>query len=815
MLISHEWLKALVPHALGAQEVHDLLSRHVATVDRMERLRDDLKDVVVGRVVEAARHPNSEKLWVTKVDDGSGTLLDVVCGAPVVTVGTLYPFARAGTTLPGGIKLEKRKIRGETSNGMLCSAKELGLGEDHAGIMALDIGAVPGTPFLEAVSVGDVRYDVDVLPNRPDLLSHEGMAREVSALTGVPMRVPPELEYAPKVPGGATASGATEASSGGVTVRIEDLEGCPQYLGIVIRGVTIGPSPDWLVRRLDAIGLRPISNVVDATNYMLHGYGQPMHAFDLAHIRGNTIVVRRAGQGEKLVTLDGVERTLDESMCLISDTERGIAVGGVMGGQDSEVGLETKDIFLEVAWFNPQRLRVTRRALGLSTDASYRFERGVNPAAAARTLELAASLIMKVAGGQVDGVPIAVGAAAVRSDEVVLRPKRVERLLGDGVSAEEMTRLLVSVGFGVRTGSDGHLHVTPPAWRGDVTRDADLLEEIARLRGYDRLSDDLSPFRPGTVPDHHLHVVGRRVRDVLVGEGLAEVRPLPFVKGSDETHERVANPLAEDEPHLRRNVLETLARRAEYNLSRMQGDIRIFEIGSAFTPRADALPLEAVRVGALIMGRRRPPHFTEPEPPAFDAWDAKALASRIGEAAFPGEVVSLDPAEDGRSWVVHVGAGRRRVGQVGPVALDRPPWASQAFGVEVTLDPMPNGVLAAQGAHAHESRMEPRPRAVVRYHALPTTPAAEIDLALLVPDGTTAADVERVIRSSGGDILERVELFDEYRGEGVPAGTRSLAWRLTFRDPVRTLRDKEIEGRRQKVLKSLEGELGVGLRVTN
>lgn len=814
MLISHEWLKAIVPHALTAEAVRDLLSRHVATVDRMERLRDDLRDVVIGRVVEAARHPNSERLWVTKVDDGSGTLLDVVCGAPVVTVGTLYPFARAGTTLPGGITLEKRKIRGEVSNGMLCSAKELGLGEDHSGIMALDIEAAPGTPFLEAVAVGDVCFDIDVLPNRPDLLSHEGIAREVSALTGVAMQVPPELEYAPTLPDPTPACGATEAASGGVTVRIEDLEGCPQYMGVVIRGVTIGPSPDWLVRRLDAIGLRAISNVVDATNYILHGYGQPMHAFDLARIAGNTIVVRRGGQGETMVTLDGEARALDESMCVIADTDRALAVGGVMGGQHSEVRPETTDLFLEVAWFEPRRLRATRRALGLSTDASYRFERGVNPAAAGRTLALAASLIMKVAGGLVDGVPILVGGAEVRNDEVVLKPKRVERLLGDGVSAEEMTRLLSSVGFGVRAASDGNLHVTPPSWRGDVSRDADLVEEIARLRGYDVLSDAVSPFRPGTVPDHHLYVVGRRVRDVLVGEGLAEVRPLPFVNGTDETHERVANPLAEDEPHLRRNVLETLARRAEHNLSRMVGDIRLFEIGSAFTPRADALPLEAVRVGALIMGRRRPPHFTEPDPPPFDAWDAKALAARIGEAAFPGEAVVLEASDDGRSWVVLVGTGRRRVGQVGPVALDRPPWAHEAFGVELTLDPMPNGSVAAPGAHAHASRVEPRPRAVVRYRALPTTPAAEFDLALLIPDGTTVAMVEEVLRRSGGDILERVELFDEYRGPGVPAGVRSLAWRLTFRDPVRTLRDKEIEGRRQKVLKSLESELGVRPRAT-
>ncbi|CAG0962568.1 partial phenylalanyl-tRNA synthetase beta chain, partial [Gammaproteobacteria bacterium] len=280
MLISHDWLRALVPHRRSPEEVRDLISAHVATVDRMERLRGDLRDVVVGRVVQAGRHPNADTLWVTKVDDGSGTLLDVVCGAPVVTVGTLYPFARAGTVLPGGVRLEKRKIRGETSNGMLCSARELGLGADHSGIMALEIDVPPGTSFLEAVDVADVQFDVDVLPNRPDLLSHAGLARELSALTSVAVAIPPELTDLRDIPLQMPVVGAREATSGGITVRVEDLDGCPHYMGVVIRGVTVGPSPDWLVRRLESVGVRSISNVVDATNYMLHGYGQPMHAFD-------------------------------------------------------------------------------------------------------------------------------------------------------------------------------------------------------------------------------------------------------------------------------------------------------------------------------------------------------------------------------------------------------------------------------------------------------------------------------------------------------------------------------------------------------
>jgi phenylalanyl-tRNA synthetase beta chain len=814
MLISHEWLRAIVPHGRSVEELRDLLSAHVATVDRTERLRQDLAGVVIGKVVQAGRHPNADTLWVTKVDDGSGELLDVVCGAPVVTVGTLYPFARAGTELPGGIKLEKRKIRGETSNGMLCSARELGLGADHSGIMALDIDVAPGTPFLEAVDVADVRFDVDVLPNRPDLLSHFGIAREVAALTNTSAALPDELRDLPGLPLPAPVRGEREATNGAVTIRLEDAEGCPLYMGVVIRGVSVGPSPDWLVRRLEAIGLRSISNVVDATNYMLHGYGQPMHAFDLNRLAERTIIVRRARAGEKLVTLDGVQRALDERMTMIADAEVAVAVGGVMGGHDSEVTDSTTDLLLEVANFDPSRIRVTRRALGLSTDASYRFERGVDGMAVVPLLELAAGLMVKIAGGEVEGAPVFVGREPTRQAPVDLRPARAEQLLGDGVPADEMSRLLGSVGFSVQAGQDGRLKVTPPTWRRDVWRDADLVEEIARLRGYDVLSDVVSPFRPGTVPDHHVHVTARRVRDALVAEGLYEIRPMPFVRGEDETHVRVTNPLAEDEPHLRRSLLETLTKRAEYNLTRMQGDVRLFEIGSTFTPRPEGLPLEAIRVGAVVMGRRRPPHFTEPDPPVFDAWDIKALAARIAELAFPAEAAMLEPADDGRSWVILVGQARRRVGRAGPVALDRPAWAAEAYGVELTLDPMPNGFVAPRGAHAHDVKPEPRPRASVTYRPLPTTPAAEVDVALLGPEGTAAAAVERVLRSSGGELLERVELFDEYRGEGLPEGVRSLAWRLTFRDPVRTLRDKEIEGRRQKILRSLESELGVRPRIT-
>jgi phenylalanyl-tRNA synthetase beta chain len=809
---SHAWLRAFVPHGLSVAETRDLITAHVATVDAMTRLREELAPVVVARVVEVVRHPNSERLWLTKVDDGRGTLVEVVCGAPNVEAGTLYPFARTGTELPGGLRIEERRIRGVTSNGMLCSARELALGEDQDGIMPLDVDVPPGTPLLDALPLSDVCYEVDVLPNRPDLLSHLGMARELAALTGVPLQLP--LRGLPHR--GAAMSAPSEARIAGVRVAIEDLDGCPRYMGVVLRGVRVGPSPEWLVRQLAAVGIRSISNVVDVTNYVLHGFGQPMHAFDLQRLAGPAVIVRKAHPGETLMTLDGAQRALTPDMTVIADAGRAIAVAGVMGGKDSEVSDATTDIFLEVAFFTPAHVRRTRRALGLSTDASYRFERGIDPAVTPMALDLAVGMLLELTGGRVDGEAVDVGAQPAAPSPVSARPARISALLGDEVTAAEFERLLASVGFTLRREDADRLSVSPPTWRPDVKRECDLAEEIARLRGYDRLPDTLRAGLPSSVPDAPLFLRRQRVRDRLVALGWFETVPLPFIAGDDATHVRVANPLSDAEPHLRGAILETLARRAEYNLSRLQRDVRLFEVGSVFAPVAgQAIPHEAMHVGLVGLGMRQPPHFTAPEPGRIDEWDMKFLAVEIATAAFPGGVVHLtESSTDGRLWDVHLDGRERPIGHVSRLTLDKPVWAAEAFGIEIDLGDIANAVLAAPGEHARgRTPNEPAP-APLRVRPLPTTPPAEFDLAVVVPHDMAAAQVERVIARSGGDLLERLELFDMYQGSGIPEGHRSLAWRLTFRDPNRTLRDKEIEGRRQRIIRTLESELGVKPRLS-
>jgi len=812
MNVSYEWLRAFVPFDQTPAALRDLITGHIATVDEIVALRDDLAAIVVARVIEEAPHPDSDHLHVTKVDAGTGTLLDVVCGAPNVTAGKVYPFAMTGTVLPGGLKIQKRKIRGAISDGMLCSARELGLGEEQDGIMELDVDVPPGTPFLKALPIGDVKLVVDVGANRPDLLSHLGLAREIAAITRKPMALPYIAHVLAPVPRPATGGQSGRAAS--VNVRIDDEGLVRRFMGVVIRGVKIGPSPEWLVRRLESVGSRSINNVVDASNYVLHELGQPTHAFDLAKLAGESVIVRRAKPGERITTLDGVERTLRDTMVVIADAERAQAIAGIMGGRDSEVTDATTDIFLEVANFEPKRIRSARRELGLTTDASYRFERGVDVNLGPRALERVVQLILMMAGGSTSGSPVDLAHDPPQQRSIALRPSRVAHLLGETVEESAIVSHLESVGFAVKP-SRGKLNVIVPTWRPDVTGEVDLIEEVARLRGYDSFSVELRPARPGNVGDDANWIKSKQIRELLVGAGLLEVRPMPFVVGG-EGFVRLTNPLSENEAYLRREILDSLARRAEYNLSRMNSDIRIFEIGSVFAPSKDETPSEELRVAALVMGRRSPPHFSDPKSPDFDAWiaydhwDAKALAEELAALAYPGAAIELATATDDLWTVVVDGAPR---GVVRRLALDAPVWAAPAFGVELTLAALDARPVAPAGENAHRPFSRPAV-SVTRYTPLPTTPASEFDLALLVPDSVRGADVEAVMRRVSGKLLENVRLFDRYVGQGVEAGHRSLAWRLTFRHAERTLRDREIDARRSDILRALADELNVRQRTS-
>ncbi len=785
MNASLNWIAALLGQTLDPQEAARRLTLAGATVDAVEPIHRQLGDVVVGLVERVETHPDADRLSLCRVVAG-GEAVEVVCGAPNVRAGAKYPYAPAGATLPGGFTLERRKIRGVVSNGMLCSAKELGLGTDQAGVMEVLTDAAPGTPFLDVMPLADTRFLVDVTPNRPDLLSQRGIARELAATYGLTVRLPP-------FPGAAAARAprraGAEGTVAGVHVRIEDSAGCPRYIAAVIRGVKVGPSPAWLEARLRAVGARPINNVVDATNYVLHEINQPMHAFDLATLRGGALVIRRARAGERLVTLDGEDRALTTDMTMICDGEGPIAVAGVMGGADTEVSEHTTDVLLECAFFDPAQVRAARTALKMSTDASYRFERGTDQLALAQSVRRAVELILAVAGGQEPEAAIDLWPTPQAPRTVFLRPARVGHLLGIDVPRAEIERLLATVGF-TTAPKDERLAVQVPGWRPDVTREVDLIEEVARLRGYDTFPTELRPFRPTAVPSAPSEATAARARRLLTGLGIHEARTLPLGAPGGPEAPVILNPLSSEEGHLRTGLLPGLVRSVEYNWSLRQRDVRLFEIGRVFRAcGTDQAPEETIRVAAVLTGARTPPHWSDAgRAPDLDLWDAKAMFEEAVRAVGP-VGAHLEAAKDG--WVLRDPAGAVR-GRAGALDADRPPWAAGVVGFEIDLDDAP--------------------RAAVRHRGRPTTPTAERDVALVLPAGVRAADVERVMAAAGDTRLESLQVFDEYRGEGL-AG-RSVAWRLVFRDPERTLRDADVDRAVETILVALRSELGVERRET-
>lgn len=791
MNISRRWLEAFLRRPLDSADVARRLAALGAAVDAIEPIHPGLEQVVVALVREARRHPNADRLHLCDVDDGSGTLQHVVCGAPNVATGKKYPFARVGSTLPGGLKLERRKIRGEVSEGMLCSARELGLGQEHDGIMELTTDAAPGTPFLEVMPVADERLVVDVTPNRPDLLGHKGVARELAFSYGATFRLP-------AVPGSAgaamptpTRAGAT-ATTGGVRVAIEDAAGCPRFLAAVLRGVRVGASPEWLRSRVEAIGMRSINNVVDATNCVMFELNQPMHAYDVARLSGPAVIARRATPGELLTTLDGAERTLSGAMTVIADAASAIGVAGVMGGAHSEVTADTTDLFLECAWFEPRGIRTTRRALGLSSEASYRFERGVDLWNGPEVLRRAVEIIQATAGGELDGGPVDLFPQVTHPPRIFLRPARVAQVLGVEVPWDAIERYLVAIGAtAVSKPEDGRIAVDVPGWRPDLVAEIDLIEEVARLHGFDSFPTELRPFRVGELPSAVSEGIDASIRRGLVAEGLFEVQTLPLGPEDGPDSVRLLNPLSAEEAFLRTRLLPGLIRRVEGNWAVHTRDVRLFELGTVFLRgEAGGPPREERRVAGIVTGSREPAHWSTAGKPAdVDLWDVRSLIEAGLALAQPGATLQVEGGE----WVARAPDGRK-VGRAGSLASDSPPWAGALFGFEVQVDPTP--------------------RATPAFQSLPVNPAVTRDLALLVPDGLPADTLRGAITKAAGRLIEVVEVLDEYRGAGLPAGHRGLAFRLRYRAPDRTLRDQEVDASVARVLTALREQHGIELRAS-
>jgi phenylalanyl-tRNA synthetase beta chain len=793
MNVSLRWLEAFLRRPLDADDVVRRLAMLGAPVDAVEPLHAGLGDIVVALVEEVRPHPNADRLCVCLVNDGSPVPRNVVCGAPNVRAGRKYPFAPVGATVPHGkggapMTMARAKLRGEVSEGMLCSARDLALGQEHDGLLELDTDAAPGTRLLDAVPLGDHRLVIDVTPNRPDLLGHKGVARELAAAYGVPFRLPaiPSERTVDVLPSRrVTVAGEV----GGVEVQIEDTEGCGRFHAAVVRGVRVGPSPVWLRERLEAVGERSINNVVDATNYVMLELNQPMHAYDLRRLRGARLVVRRAAPGERLATLDGADRALDGDTIAIADGEGAIGIAGIMGGASSEIGPETEDVFLEAAYWDPGRIRRARRALGLSTGASYRFERGVDRWAGADAMRRCIEVIVATAGGELAEAPLDLWPQPTNPVRIFLRPARVAQVLGVELAVPLLERYLIAIGATVLSKpDDARIAVDVPGWRPDLLREIDLVEEIARLHGYDNFPADLRRFRLGTLADAPVEEVAAAVRRGLVAEGLFEVSSLPLGPGGDNGGVRLLNPLSATDSYLRGRLLPGLVRLVEGNWANHVADVRLFEIGTVFEAAgAGERPREERRVAGVLTGRRAPAHWSDARPEPFDLWDVKGCFEAAVALANPHAQIQVQ----GSAWIARDPEGKV-VGEAAMLAADAPPWAAPLYGFEVALDPSPRGAP--------------------RFVGVPSTPSSERVLALVMPVGVAVAEVEALLRRVGGSILEQVGIESDYRGPGVPDGSRSVAFRLAFRAPDRTLRDADVDAIEARMLAALADDLGIGRR---
>ncbi len=802
MRIAYSWLKEYINLELSPGELAERLTHAGVEVETVERFREAPQGVVVGEIITVEPHPHNSRLSVTGVDPGSGRPLQIVCGAPNIAAGQKVPLALPGAMLPGRGGIEAAQLYGVTSEGMLCSGEELGLELGPAGgILILDPFAKTGTALGEALELEDWILILDLTPNRADCLGLLGLAYEVAALTGAAVRhpsaVPPEAE---------------DSASDTLRVVLKEPSLCSRYTARVIEDVAVGASPLWMQLRLLKSGLRPISNVVDITNYVMWEYGQPLHAFDYNLTRGGEIIVRRGRPGERLVTLDGVERLLDEEVLVIADTAGPVALGGVMGGESTEINPSTRAVLLEAALFNSVSVRRTARRYTIPSEASQRFERGVNSDWVAEASGRAALLMCELAGGKVlqgllDSYPV-----PRQPRRVTVRPHRVNEILGMKISASRVNDILERLGFAVEAVGRS-LEVTVPARRNDIFIEEDLVEEVARLHGYEKI--------PATLPRGELlecredlpERMQSLARETLAACGFNEIITYSFISPAvlrsfrfPEEDQRllaipIQNPLSEEQSIMRTTLLPGLLKTLQENFHHREMDQLLFEIGPVYLPRRlplDELPLEKLRLSLAATGKLPEANWYSKSQTAgfFVVKGAiEALLDRfgLGEAEFvPAELSFTHPT---RAAVIMIGGKEAGfLGEVKPNIAEKWDFPQSAAIAELNLE-----ILIDDSGHLP----------VVA--PLPRYPAGLRDIAVVVPRSLSAGRLERSIYGAGSGLVEKVALFDLYEGAQIPPNRRSLAFTITYRHPERTLTESEINAAHSNIEKALY-KLGAELR---
>ncbi|MGA9857400.1 MAG: phenylalanine--tRNA ligase subunit beta [Solirubrobacteraceae bacterium] len=794
MRVPLDWLHEYCAPDLDAFALAERLAMTGTEVERVERHGvSALDSFVVGKVLDAQQHPDADRLRICQVDVGDGEASQIVCGAPNVAAGQTVAVAKPGAVMPDGTKLKVAKLRGQASNGMILAEDEVGIGTDHNGIMVLDDALTAGTPLEQVLPLSTDVLVLEVTPNRPDCLGVYGVAREAHAATGAALAPPPWNED----PG-------SDGSLDGVQITVECPDLCPRFTARAFENVTIGPSPAWLKARLMAAGQRPISNIVDITNYVMLLTGQPLHAFDLDRIAGAQLTIRRAAEGERVDTLDGQTRTLDAEMVLIADGDGPTSIAGVMGGARSEVEPTTTRVLLEVANWDGANIHRTSLKLGLRSEASSRNEKGLAPEQAMDAQAVATRLIVELCGATLVPGTIDVGGEGPPPQTIRLRDERVRGVLGVEVPRARSAEILTALQFAVADADDG-LDVTVPAFRrNDVTREADLIEEVARLGALESLPATLPSRRgaSGRLTDRQR--VRRRAADALTAQGLHEIVGWSFTGPELAARLRIdgrpavelANPMSSDQSRLRTTLLGSLLDVGQGNRSRGAGRIALFEAGAVYLPGSDGAPDEPHHVAALLSGPVRPATWRAPAPPAADFFAAKGVLGGLLDALrvawslraaaeaepflHPGRAAEILVAGEVVGWI----------GEIHPQVADAWDWEDPVAAFELNLDAVDGHV------------------AVAHYRDLTSFPEVREDLAVIVADTVTAAEVLEVVRSAGAALLAGAEVFDVYRDEQrIGPGNVSLALRLRFRAPDRTLTDEEVATRRRKIASALTARL--------
>lgn len=820
MNISYNWLKEYIDFRLSPEELADALTSiglEVGTVEEVESIRGGLRGIVIGKVLTCVEHPNSDHLHITTVDLGNGEPTQIVCGAPNVAAGQTVVVATVGTTLYDGdneFSIKKSKIRGVESFGMICAEDEIGIGTSHDGIIVLGEEVKPGTPAAEYYNLkSDWLIEVDLTPNRVDAASHYGVARDLSAWLAC--HAEPSQLRRPSV-----EAFASDRTDGAITVEVDDYEACPRYSGVTIRGIKVAESPEWLKNYLNAIGQRPINNIVDITNFILLGMGQPLHCFDLAKVEGDKIVVRKCKQDTPFTTLDGVERKLDERDLMICNAEKPMCIAGVFGGLDSGVTESTTSIFLESAYFNPTSIRKTARRHGLSTDASFRYERGTDPNATLYCLKLAALMVKELAGGEICGDVVDIYPTEIKPYLVNLRYDYLNALVGKDIPAEKVDGIVKSLEMEIVNHTDEALDLLVPTYRVDVQRPCDVVEDVLRIYGYNNvdfsrnLRASLS-FKTITDSSNELREL---ISNQLTATGFNEILNNSLTAESyyegltDEHHApvKLLNPLSNDLNVMRMTLLFGGLEVIEHNVNRRDADLMLYEFGKVYskdmsvesTAENPIAPYtESEHLALWLTGNIRNGNWARAEEKST-FFDMKAIVANIfARLGINGKEIDLKPVKSPfYSNAVEIATrSGKTLGSLGIVAksmLKRCDVKQEVIYADLDWNALVKLAVKKK----------------VTYTPLPKTHPVKRDLALLLDESVTMAQVEKIVRDSEKKLLRGVELFDVYQGKNLEPGKKSYAISITLQDDEKTLQDKQIEAVMGKITANLQKQLGASLR---